>query len=379
MDAQLRLTNLYEYYMMSLNLEEVQELPKAVLLYFSYQNSLDYARCAYLYDYILQRKDRMGDIYEANRQRMELFVATQIQKGRMDRHLANLYNRLLRPGMVDEQTCRPFSRLLFAHMVQVEDDRLRKVYVYQPGNLRPAEYVLWGRKAWISLYGSRYTIVFEDAWKNRFVKSVEYTLEKLMIPGKYLRWLLAFKDVAPELDLYLCDKESGHMGDGREDIERALRVAGSDYADNSVKKELYLRILRYYYENDNSRAMDKYLEKIPVEELGAKERGEVFRHLVLRGNHELAEQWLVGYGPYFMDVKVLVRLLGALIERRNKTEDPLLLAAAEYAFRRGKYDSVVLEYLVLYYKGMTRSMRDIWKAARSVSYTHLTLPTTSQV
>ena len=364
-DAQLRLTNLYEYYMMSLNLEEVQELPKAVLLYFSYQNSLDYARCAYLYDYILQRKDRMGDIYEANRQRMELFVATQIRKGRMDRHLANLYNRLLRPGMVDEQTCRPFSRLLFAHMVQVEDDRLRKVYVYQPGNLRPAEYALWGRKAWISLYGSRYTIVFEDAWKNRFVKSVEYTLEKLMIPGKYLRWLLAFKDVAPELDLYLCDKESGHMGDGREDIERALRVAGSDYADNSVKRELYLRILWYYYENDNLRAMDKYLEKIPVEELGAKERGEVFRHLVLRGNYELAEQWLVGYGPYFMDVKVLVRLLGALIERRNKTEDPLLLAAAEYAFRRGKYDSVVLEYLVLYYKGMTRSMRDIWKAARS--------------
>lgn len=364
-DAQLRLTNLYEYYMMSLNLDEAQELPKAVLLYFSYQNSLDDAHCAYLYDYILQRQDRMRDLYEANRQRMELFVAAQMQKGRMDKHLANLYNRLLRPGMVDEQTSRPFSRILFAHMVQVEDDRLRKVYVYQPGNLRPAEYVLWGRKAWISLYGSRYTIVFEDAWKNRFVRSMEYTLEKLMIPGKYLRWLLAFKDVAPELDLYLCDKESGHTGDGREDIERALRVADSDYADGSVKRELYLRILRHYYENDDLRAMDKYLERIPPEELGARERGEVFRHLVLRGNYKLAEQWLSGYGPYFMDVKVLVRLLGALIERNNKTEDPLLLAAAEHVFRRGKYDSMVLEYLVLYYRGMTRSMRDIWKAAMS--------------
>lgn len=364
-EAQLRLTNLYEYYMMSLNLDQVQELPKAVLLYFSYQNSLDYARCAYLYDYILQHQDRLGDIYEANRQRMEQFTAVQLQRGRMDRHLANLYNSLLRPGMVDEQSCRPFSRLLFAHMIQVEDDRLRKVYVYQPGNLRPAEYVLWGRKAWISLYGSRYTIVFEDAWKNRFVTSMEYTLEKLMIPGKYLRWLLAFKDVAPELDLYLCDRESGHTGDGGEDVERALRVADSDYADCAVKRELYLRILRHYYENDDLRAMDKYLERIPPEKLGARERGEVFRHLVLRGNYELAERWLAGYGPYFMDVKVLVRLLGVLIERRNKTEDPLLLAAAEHVFRRGKYNSPILEYLVLYYKGMTRGMRDIWKAARS--------------
>ena len=51
-----------------------------------------------------------------------------------------LYNRLLRPDMVDEQTAAPLSRLLFAHLIQVEDDRLRKVYVYQPGNLRPSEY-----------------------------------------------------------------------------------------------------------------------------------------------------------------------------------------------------------------------------------------------
>ena len=364
-EAQLRLTNLYEYYMMSLDLDKPQALPKAVLLYFSYQNNLDYARCACLYDYIFRNQDRMRDIYEANRQRMEQFVAAQLQKGRMSRHLADLYQGLLKPGMVNEETCRPFSKLLFAHLIQVEDDRLRKVYVYQPGNLRPAEYALSGKKTWVSLYGSRYTVVFEDAWQNRFVRSVEYTIEKLMIPGRFLRWLLGFQDVAPEFSLYLCDRESGHEEDGQEDIARALRVADSDYADSRVKRQLYLRILQYYYDNDDSRAMDKCLEKIPAGELTAQERGVVFRFLVLRGRYDMAGRWLAEYGPYFMDTKILVRLLGKLMEQRNMTEDPVLLAAAEHVFRKGKYDNMVLEYLVLYYRGMTRNMRDIWKAARS--------------
>lgn len=366
-EVRLRLTNLYEYYMMSLNLNKPRELPKVVLMYFSYQSHLDDARSAYLYDYVLKNKALLGDIYEAYKPRMEQFVTAQLRKCRMDRHLANLYNELLRPGMVDQQTSEPLSRILFAHLIQVEDEGLRKVYVYHPGNARPAEYQLWGKKAWISLYGSRYTIVFEDAQRNRFVKSVDYTLEKLMIPGRFLRWLLSWEDVSPELDLYLCsgEEDRGEEGQGQGGIERMLRVAESDYADIGVKRRLYLRILQYYFDADDARALDRYLEKIPVEMLDARERREVIKLAVLRGNYDLAERWFRSYGPYFMERKILVRLLGVLAKKCGRTEDPLLLAAAEYAFRKGKYDEEVLEYLILHYRGLTRTMRDIWKAAQS--------------
>lgn len=364
-EAQLRLTNLYEYYVMSLDLDRMQELPKTVLLYFSYRNHLDYAHSAYLYDYILRNQGRMRELCESCRPGMEQFALAQIQKGRMSRHLARIYNEILRPGMVNEQTGEALSRLLFAHMIQVEDSRFKKVYVYQPGNVRPAEYVLNGGKTWVSLYGSRYTLVFEDGYQNRFMKSAEYTIEKLMIPGKFQRWLLACPRVCPEFDLYLCDTENHCREDGKEDIDRMLRVAESGYADGKMKRELYLRILQFYYDSDDTRSMDRYLEQIPVDELSAGERGDIAGLVVMRGNFRLAGQWLTEYGPYFMDVKILVRLLSVLMEQCNMTEDPMLLAAAEYVFRRGKYNSVVLEYLILYYKGMTRNLRDIWKAARS--------------
>ena len=362
-NAKLRITNLFEYYMMSLDIDRPQELPRTVLMYFSYQTNLDYEHSAYLYDYILQHADKLGDIYDVYRPRMEQFVVEQITKEHINRPLANLYNRLMQPGMITQETSGPLSKLLFSHLIRVEDSRLKKVYVYQPGNLWPAEYVLTNRQTWAALYGGNYTIVFEDAWNNRYIRTVEYTIEKLMIPGKYLRMLIPYLDQSPELDLYLCENEREESV--QEGISRALRVLDSGYAVPAVRRELYLRVLKYYYDADNMRSLDEYLRMIPGDELNMEERSNVVQYMVLRGQLELARTWLNQYGPYFIDPKVLVRLISPLMEKGNMMEDPLLTSAAAYAFRREKYDGTVLKYLTLYYKGLTKNMRDIWKAARA--------------
>ncbi len=365
----LRITNLYEYYMMTLDLDvprgTPREIPKVVLLYFSYQNSLDYEHAAYLYNYILQNDDRLKDIYDTYRIRMEHFCMEQIGKAHINRQLADVYNRLLKPEMITEQTCEPLSRLLFAHLIRVDDERLRKVYVYQPGNRYPTEYQISDGKVWVSLYGSDYTIVFEDAWNNRFLKNVEYTIEKLMIPGKFLRVLMSFPIDNPELDLYLCSSEKEGTIKSAESAARARRVAESDGVENPIKHDLMLKLLQYYYDTDAAEALDEYLTKIDPEMLTAEERGNVIRYIVLRGNLELAGQWLKAYGPYFIDVKLLVRLIGPLMEKYNMAEDDVLTASAVYAFGKGKYNSTILRYLTLYYRGMTKGLRDVWKAAQS--------------
>lgn len=364
-EAQLRITNLYEHYMLSLDMNVPCKLPKQVLLYFSYQNNLNYEQAAYLYDYILKNRDRFPDLYLAYQPRMEWFVLDQIRKEHINRHLADLYDRLLRSDMIDETTAKPLSRLLFAHQIRVEDDRIRKIYVYQPHNLRPAEYTLSGGCTWVALYGNEYTIVLEDAWKNRFIRSVEYTMEKLMLVGKHLRMVIPHVEDCTELDLYLCENDREGISDSKESLDRALRVLQLPDIDASVKRGLYLKVLQYYYEKDNMEALDSYLRSIPGDALSMEERATVMKYLVYRGNIDLAGQWLERYGPYFVDVKVLVRLLGPLMERRSMVYDPVLTAAAVSVFRRGKYDSTVLEYLTRYYEGMTKNMRDIWKAAKS--------------
>ncbi len=113
------------------------------------------------------------------------------------------------------------------------------------------------------------------------------------------------------------------------------------------------------------RSLDGYLRHIPAGELVSRERSDVVRLMVLRGAYDLAGEWLESYGPYFVEPKILVRLVGRLMEQRNMTESRLLTAAAVHVFRKGKYDSTILEYLVMHYRGLTRNMRDIWKAARA--------------
>ncbi len=361
----LRITNLFEYYMMSLDLKVPQEIPRTVLMYFSYQNNLDYEHTAYLYDYILQQGEKLGEIAEAYRPRMEYFVLDQIRREHINRPLADLYNKLLQPGMINKDTCGPLSRLLFAHLIQVEDERLKKVYVYQPGNLQPAEYALGDCQAWVALYGSEYTIVLEDAWGNRFIPTAEYTLEKLMRPGHYLRLLLPYLEQSPALDIYLCGAGREEQESLRERIDRGLRVLASGCASQALRRELYLKVMHCYYEADDMRSLDGFLGRIPAEELTVEERGSVIQYMVMRGQHQLARQWLDTYGPYFVDPKVLVRLISPMMEKNHMMEDPMLTAAAVHAFQRGKYDGVVLAYLAMYDRGRIKGLRDVWKAARS--------------
>lgn len=362
-EAQLRITNLYEYFCMSLDLSASQPLPKMLLMYFAYQSNLDYEHNAYLYQYVLLHKEELPDLYDNYRIRMEHFVIDQLQKQRINRHLAVLYQHILTPAMINEDTAGAIEKLLFAHQIHVSDSRLHKVFVYQPGNLKPQEYFLQDNTTWVALYGNDYTIAFEDAYGNRFVKNVEYTLEKLMLPGKYVKLVAPYVTDSIPLDLYLCETE--HRELNSENIDRALRLAGSEEITSDIRRDLFLRVLQYYYDADDMDALDAYLEQIPMEELNIREKGDVLKYMVLRGKYETAYRWVEQFDPYFVDVKTLVRLLSEVIEQRNMEEDALITAAALYVFERGKYNSTIIRYLAMYYEGTTKEMRDIWKAATS--------------
>ncbi len=364
-EAQLRITNLYEYYMMSVDMQKVVKLPKIVLMYFSYQANLDLTHCAFLYWYVVQHKEELGDLYETYKPRMEYFVVDQIQKGRINRYLAGLYQELLVPAMINEQTAGQLARLLFAHNVRVEDLRMRKVIVYQPGNLCEMVYPLSDGRTWMPVYGNDCTILFEDAYGNRFAKSVEYTLEKLMIPGKYLRMILGYVTDCVELDIYR--SEHGQEADmlSTEAQDCLLRLCENENVEESIRRSLYLKMLRFYYDADNMQALDNCLDNVQPELFSPEERGVILRYLVRRGCTEKAWDWVLELGPRFVEPKHLARLLADQIELMDGAQDETLVQLALYCFRNGKIDSCIVQYLAQWAQCSTKEFRDIWKSANS--------------
>ncbi len=207
-EARLRITNIYEYYFVSIDMDTLQDIPDTVLMYFSYQNNLDWERSAYLYHYILENRDRLPDMYAAYKGKMEDFVTEQIQKEHISRHLAAVYAELLTDGMINARTAASLSRLMFAGRVEISDERIKKVYIYYPESLEPLEYAVNDGGCWASVYGNDFTVALEDAYGNRFTDSVDYTLEKLMLPGRFINRLGAFERDNINFNLYISSFKS---------------------------------------------------------------------------------------------------------------------------------------------------------------------------
>lgn len=362
-EQELRITRLYEYYMMSVDRGTLEALPKIVLMYFSYQNNLSYEIAAFLYANVYRNREGFPELYENYRNQIEQFVVEQILKKRINRDLAYLYKNLLVPRMLTAEVADALTEVMFMHCVQTTRTDIRYVVVYEQGLKEPEYYPVTDGRAMVPLPGTESRILFEDGYRNRYMSSVPHTMEKLMVPGKLVKLAEPLAGNKRNLNLYLClnGKEPAEMTPENE--ERFGYLLADEQISRKMKQEIGLKLMQYYYEHDKIKELDDYLNQVQPEMFTRKERSEILRYLVVRGREDKAYEWLSRFGPYDMEPKILVRLCSRLIAHNEFAMDGVLLEAVTYAFRHGKHDENGLRYLTLHFKGMTKDMRDIWKAA----------------
>lgn len=360
-EQQLRIINLYEYFMMSLDLTKETVIPKTALIYFNYQNNLGYEYTAYLYDYILRHRDRMPDILENYRVRMEQFALQQIYKDHINEHLSSVYKHVLTSDIIDERNVKPLSSLLFAYEIKVLRPGIRKVLVYEAGREYPLEAPVVNGVAWLPIYSDEYTIGFTDAKGNCYTTSVEYSLVQLMQPRHYLDILRRYETDNQEFDLYLCYIEGVEIT--QENIKRYLQLLDNRAVDAQIRKDIRTKLWEFYFEAEEYELLCACLEQTDMCEISKRERANAVRYLVLMGRYEQAYQMVCRFGPDFVDVKMLVRMISALMEQGHTQGTLPMLYACSCAFGKRKYDANVLQYLVSYYRGPIKVLRDIWIAA----------------
>ena len=363
LESELRITNLYEYYMSALDLNARIKLPKMVLLYFSYQNSLDYAHSAYLYCNVLENKDTYPEIYESYEPKMVQFVKNQIAKERINRHLAQLYDYFVREDMLDEATRLSLSRLMFMHEVAMEQEGIHNIIVYQPGKLQGNVYPVNGNEAWIMVYGNDCCVLFEDYEGNLYTK-VSCTTMRLLRPGRFTDMVRDVNGGDIELDLYLQERGSEADADTPENLKRWMRLSQSKQVEESVRCEAVMRMLKYYHEQEESANLEALLESLSGESFTKKQRMEIIRYQVLCGKVDLAFAYLQKYGDSGVDPKIVTTLLTHMVERSDYAYDELLVQLCARCFERGKPGVPVLQYLIYHYVGLVKDMRNVWKATK---------------
>lgn len=128
-ENKLRVTRLYEYYLLSTDLSRDIEPPKSVLLYFAYQCNLDWEYAAWLYSCVERCKTKDPELYITYKPEMDHFLLDCLNKGRINRHLSWLYRENLPALALDKTQGETITSLLGSTEVVLNRKECRKLIV----------------------------------------------------------------------------------------------------------------------------------------------------------------------------------------------------------------------------------------------------------
>jgi len=362
-EAQMRITRLYEYYMLSIPLSYRDLLPKPVLMYFTYNNNLDYIRTAFLYANILRHEDEMPEMVRSYERFMRQFVKDQIATGHINKDLAYIYEKILRPEHIAGDMASNLTRILFSREVVVNNPLIKEVVVVYRQLSEESVYPVVDMYAYPQIYSKEYELFLQDADKNRYMPSEGS--ETCLMEDNELFIINIQNYISGNIGfcLYLCEGKKHYVVIDHRNVDFCRTLAESPKVEESYKSEIRPILMQYYYDHDMIAELDDFLQVIDSSLLDSKDRAELVEYFVRRGMYEEAYHVADVYGTEQIVPKTCVKLCSYRIKQIDAVEDEKLVGMCYQAFKAGKYDEVTLSYLNSYFKGLTKEMRNIWKAS----------------
>lgn len=362
-EHEIRITNLYEAFLISMDATEVGTVPKVIQMYFQYQNHLSYRQLAVLYVNIIAGKEKQPEVYHRYRRTLEQFAMEQIEAGRIDDNLAVIYDDMLQHGILNEELAHHLSKILFTHKLTCQDKKIVKAVIMQK-QLKDCQIVSFvNQTAYFQAYSNDYCIVLFDTCGNCYVQKHYYQDEQLLAPEKYMKQCLTY---APDEPAYLIafysetERYPEFLDKQKMFFPIILQAAelASDY-----RAELLPAAIDYYRSNHWEDSMASYLQKIEFGRITVKSRILLTELLTELHLYEDAYYQVEQYGYDKLGSAARVALCSYEITRCGFEEDDFLLGFAETTFFSGKYNDVILIYLCKFYHGPTKQMAKLWRAA----------------
>lgn len=363
-EEKLRITGLYEAYLMSMDTRNIQEVPRIILMYFKYNSQLGYKQKALLYVNIIAAKERQPEVYEQYRESMESFAYEQMERGRIDDNLAVIYEEVVSRGIYSAELADALSNVLFVHKLTCFAEEAARVIVIQKQLNKPQIVPLVNGSAYFSLYSNDYCIFIEDNHGNRYGGSVSYQLEKLMYPGKYIRACMQYSPWKLSCLLYYFASREAQEYFEEKDLEYFKKVMADSAVSRLYRTMLCPKFFLLLRQMGLSAEMELEAERIDAALLLPKERGFLTNVLIEQQIYDKAYALIEEYGMEMVSVSGRLSVLSDRIKRTDFAEDEVLLQYCEEVFGTGKYNEVLLEYLCKYYRGCLKRMTAIWKASK---------------
>lgn len=365
-ENKLRLTGLYESYLITMDDRQISPVPKIIQMYFSYDNKLPYRKLAVLYNNIIAAKETEPEVYHKYRKAMGRFAMDQAQLRHIDDNLAVLYDDMLELGFINEELSAAFSDIIYTHKLIVFDKRIVRAIIYQNEMKEPQIVPVTDQCAYFELFSNDYVILFEDSRGYRYVKSISYRLQRLMDAEKYLDRCISLSPDRPQYIVSHFKNIRDYSDFTKGDLKLFKPVFYSESFSDSYKAVMGYRILKYCQLHDYEDYVRPFLQSIDFDILQKDARKYLIDMLVSNRLYEKAYDMAMEYGIDMLAAASQVVLCENALKVQH-VDDDFMVQLAISAFKTGKYSDLVLKYLCENYTGPTDELINLWHAADKFS------------
>lgn len=367
--ADVQVTRLYEYYVYSMPEDFNGTIPNTVLMYYVYNGNLLLDKEAFFYSLIIKNADRQPNVYKNYRKSIERFALDKLRRGEIDKYLSVIYDDILSEGMITDENEKSLIKVLNTWTLECKDKRIKEVIVKHKEIDGEQIFYISKGIAYVNIYTDDAIVLLKDINGNVYHNTVEYKLSRLF-DNKRLGEIAIIRN---EDNIYLRAKECEQSLKYHKSIPSGVTLFKSIMADEhfrvGYKDYIMHDIIEYYTENYDGEELDDYLRGIDITRLSRKSRINVVELMIMRGIYDLVAEYLVEYGYEDIDSRKILKYCSRnLKDGLLNIEDKQMTKYCNYAFSKGKYNEITLEYLSMYYNGTTKEMLEIWRISKEFSF-----------
>lgn len=362
----LRLTDLFEYYMYTLDTGHIDALPDSIMSYFQFENHLNDRCKAFLFAYIMKRKEERPDLYQMYEEQIHEFTLRQLSHHRITPDIVILYEGFMTENELTEELAADLPCVMFTHMLYCENESMDGVVVVHQEAGKEVYYPLENKSAQIQIYTPHAQIFFLDERGRYYAETVDYEITKLLSMDDYALPCYECGARQPELLVHLACRAERAARINEIQAEILYETISLGILRPYMREKMLLCLYDYYHEKRDTSHLLEVLDEIDPVTIKRERIREVAADCIYQGMYDKAQKMLLRYGVEACELRALSMLVAQLAQENEHEWEPLLVKWALLLFRQGCYDKGAMDYLRRYYVGDLQTLTDLYLKCKDI-------------
>lgn len=353
---ELKITNLYEHYIYTIDTSNYNPLEKGAYKYFSYGTETLMFNRDYFYANMIENIDEEDELYEKYKDGLEKYAAIQLKQGNNNLHMRKIYSRVIDDKFIDEELTERMPEILHTYRITVNNKNVRNVIVNHKEVTTIQSEPIVNNEAYVVLYTENPVIVFMDN-NGRVLADLEYTLEPMTIDCNVVA---RGENLMTKL-MYI-EKIMKTPADYKGKIKELKEIVEEPKLTEEFRSQLREFIADYYFKGLDLGCDDNYLLEIKLDLLSQESRIKLIEVLIDRNLIEEVYPYLAKYGYTNIRKDMIQQVCLNLVAKTEYAGNALVTEMCGEIFRNGCRDEKVLKYLGKYYESGTPELYQIYLA-----------------